>query len=626
MVFIEKYFGKKPVEVTESDIEAFVRKNLEESATLEYKDIRKLTEGGDLSKVISAFANTLGGLLILGIEKSDVAPHLPGKITWGDSSYKKERLENTIMDNIHPRIEPPLIVPIRNRNDEQIFLVEVKPSVSPPHQASDFKYYKRWNFSSVPMRHQEVMSYSELEDSFEEARNLAKGVFTVVLAGILYFLAWPSLYLSSSFLSAYLSPDSGPVEVMVGVLVILTLYSTLWRLTFERIVVGWRRFSAWAFLAIWCLAAGGLVITAIGSWGYPVFFRDEVMLYWNVFDSRALISAISITILLAAQEKALPHYFRQMHDDDPLGKLKINVESPFFNGFTQLKALVANKKVAAVVLTATLIVPGAIGGGDLGLHGFTPGVRATVVPNTLRLVFNGYYNATYLMFIMSTATFAYRNSSQPSDCNASYFQPFNETLRIHVPSIQPPYSINNITVANPSSISVYTPLSYGSTHYYYNPYSISSWQTLGIINSNHTWISVLPKDKPAQELEIGFANQSRGSDLTIGLRYFQLAHPMVSCTEADHYYRQSNSTLIVHQFEIVNNGPSAIGMDSVVARDFQGLNIYPRNVTITINGRLVGINSLSYNGYPNSDYGLWDYPIMPHTNVTLVVEGNSTVL
>jgi hypothetical protein len=567
----------------------------------------------------------MGGLLILRIGQNDAARHFPGKTTWGDSSYKKEELENRIMDNIHPRIEPPLIVPVRNHNDEQIFLIEVKPSVSPPHQASDFKYYKRWNFSSVPMRHQEVMSYSELEDSFEEARNLAKGVFAVVSAGILYFLAWPSLYLSESLLSPYLSPDWGPVEVMIGFLVLLMLYSTFWRLTFERIVVGWRTFSAWALLAVWSLAAGGLVITTIGSWNYPIFFRDEAMLYWNVFDVRAIISAISVAILFAVQEKAIPHYFRQMHEDDPLGKLRINVESPFFNGFTNLKTLVGNKKVAAGVLVFALVIPGAVGGSDVGLHIFTPGVQTTVVPNTLRLVFNGYHNASYLLSILTISSFAYRNSSQASNCNASYFQPFNETLLIYTPLVPAHYSINNITMANPSNVSVYPPLSYAST-YHYNPYSISSWQSLGIIDSNHIWISVLPKDKPAQELEIGFSNETRGSEIAMGLRYFQLAHPAVTCTEADYYYRRSNLTLIVHQFKIVNDGPSAIGMDSVVARDFTGLNIYPRNVTITVNGRPIGISSLSYDGYPNSGYSLYDYPIMPHSNVTLVVEGNSTIL
>jgi hypothetical protein len=44
LVFIEKYFGKSPAEITEADIEAFVQKNLEESVTLEYKDMRSFTE------------------------------------------------------------------------------------------------------------------------------------------------------------------------------------------------------------------------------------------------------------------------------------------------------------------------------------------------------------------------------------------------------------------------------------------------------------------------------------------------------------------------------------------------------------------------------------------------------
>src|SRR6202042_912419 len=108
-----------------------------------------------------------------------------------------------------------------------------------------------------------------------------------------------------------------------------------------------------------------------------------------------------------------------------------------------------------------------------------------------------------------------------------------------------------------------------------------------------------------QEIEMGFSNVTRGSSISVGLRYFQPVHPAVTCTEADYYYRSSNSTLVVHKFEIVNDGPNSIGMDSVVARDFTGLSINPGNVTITVDGKPIGIIPLSYDGYPNSDYSLF---------------------
>ncbi len=85
MGFIEDYFQKN--EITETDIENFIAQKNKECLTLDYKRIEKFREN-DLSEHVSAFANSAGGLLILGIEEAE---ELPVRITWGRSTeYQKE--------------------------------------------------------------------------------------------------------------------------------------------------------------------------------------------------------------------------------------------------------------------------------------------------------------------------------------------------------------------------------------------------------------------------------------------------------------------------------------------------------------------------------------------------------
>jgi hypothetical protein len=389
----------------------------------------------------------------------------------------------------------------------------------------------------------------------------------------------------------------------------------------ERFLIDWPRVPPFvlALCVVWTFA---VFVLLVESGIYPTFFQIQVEAPWQALlaigEGSVLLSGASFLLV----ETLFPKYFRELVRIDPEFRVRrvqvrrMKLTKSFLSPWRSKRFM---PLLIAILIFAAIVQPV-----EARFSVFTPGVQTTVVPNTLKLVFNGYYNASYLVSISSIATFAYHNSSQPSNCNASFFQSFNETLRIRVPLLYA-YSINNITVANPSNISIYPYPSLGST-YYYNPYSVSSWQTLWVTNYNHTSISTLPTGKPVQALEIGLSNKTRGTDIMIGLRYFEPVQPTATCTEADHYYRHSNSTLIVHQFEIVNNGPSAIGIDSVIVRDFSGLNIYPSNVTLTINGRSIGITSITYDGYPNSDYSLWDYPIMPHTNVTLIVEGISKIL
>lgn len=140
------------------DINNLIINEVEENIHLDYKaagaldkEDKKRTE---ITKDISAFANSDGGIIIYGVSEED---HKPKEISPIDGRvYTKEWLENVIQ-LIQPRIEDIKIHPIRiNDIGQSIYVVKIPRSVNAPHMARDKRYYKRFNFKSEPMEDYEV--------------------------------------------------------------------------------------------------------------------------------------------------------------------------------------------------------------------------------------------------------------------------------------------------------------------------------------------------------------------------------------------------------------------------------------------------------------------------------------
>lgn len=143
-------------------IYSYIENKVEENLNLDYKAAFSLEKNEkktiEISKDVSAFANSDGGIIIYGIKEDKVNRHLPSEIDPIDRNIiSKEWLEQIIQGKIRPRVDGILINPIavNNNSNEVVYVVEI-PKSHTAHQADDKKYYKRFNFNSEPMYDYEI--------------------------------------------------------------------------------------------------------------------------------------------------------------------------------------------------------------------------------------------------------------------------------------------------------------------------------------------------------------------------------------------------------------------------------------------------------------------------------------
>lgn len=152
------FFSKK--QFTEEDINLLIKDKIEESNILEYKSAAALIRGGtskiDISKDISSFANSEGGILIYGIEEEG---NVPSALSYIDGNqFSKEWLSQVIESNIKRKIEGLVIHPIRFNNEieKTVYVIQIPCDMNTPHMAADHRFYRRYNSRSEPMEEYEI--------------------------------------------------------------------------------------------------------------------------------------------------------------------------------------------------------------------------------------------------------------------------------------------------------------------------------------------------------------------------------------------------------------------------------------------------------------------------------------
>lgn len=139
-------------------VQEYIDNLIEESLTLDYKSSEALakidSKKKEITKDVSAMANSAGGVILYGVKEYDepTKRHLPEKIDGiNRNEFTKEWIEQVI-NNIRPRIDGVLIHPVNldTDPDKVVYVIEIQQSTT-AHQATDFRYYKRFNFESIPM-------------------------------------------------------------------------------------------------------------------------------------------------------------------------------------------------------------------------------------------------------------------------------------------------------------------------------------------------------------------------------------------------------------------------------------------------------------------------------------------
>lgn len=159
MGFAEQFFGKSIHKIDAADILHFFRQNENEGPHLEFKSGK--VQMGKILKEISAFLNAEGGLLIVGAPRESDLPGMEEeRHSFGepDPSFIADPLiiHEAIQNIIVPKALGIEIAQVRF-NEGSVFLVEVLPSNTPPHQVGPVgTYYLRDGAVSRPANHLEL--------------------------------------------------------------------------------------------------------------------------------------------------------------------------------------------------------------------------------------------------------------------------------------------------------------------------------------------------------------------------------------------------------------------------------------------------------------------------------------
>jgi predicted HTH transcriptional regulator len=140
-------------------LQALVDVKEEERQDLEFKAADALAKSDgkktEITVDVSAMANAAGGTMIFGLAEDDhhaaaIDPIDPGE-------YPKEWLDQVI-HGIEPRIPHVNIEPvsITGQREGVVYVMNIPQSVT-AHQARDDRYYRRYNFERLRMRHHEIV-------------------------------------------------------------------------------------------------------------------------------------------------------------------------------------------------------------------------------------------------------------------------------------------------------------------------------------------------------------------------------------------------------------------------------------------------------------------------------------
>jgi len=150
-------FGKPLSEISMKDIQTLVRDKIPERRTLDYKlDVYPDGNKGnkEFLKDVSAFANTVGGYLICGVEEEKGAPTDVKGVEVADFDKLKQRFDNLLRMGVDPPIRGVEFEAVDFTESKKVIVVHVPKSVARPHMVTikeQFRFYGRSSSGVVPL-------------------------------------------------------------------------------------------------------------------------------------------------------------------------------------------------------------------------------------------------------------------------------------------------------------------------------------------------------------------------------------------------------------------------------------------------------------------------------------------
>lgn len=141
---------------TYADVERLVRDEVPENLHLDYKSGRPKSIDrfkDHIADDISAFANSDGGTLIIGVRETD---DKPVAIDGLDDKLSREQIGQVVTLKVRPPIPGLRILPLPGPPEKSVLVISVPRSDEAPHQGADLKYYRRYEHHNQPLAHYEI--------------------------------------------------------------------------------------------------------------------------------------------------------------------------------------------------------------------------------------------------------------------------------------------------------------------------------------------------------------------------------------------------------------------------------------------------------------------------------------
>jgi len=149
----------KPInKITFEDVERFCQEKIGENIRIEYKE--KFPENKKLAKEIASFANTHGGVILIGVAEKDRKPIYPVKgIEYKEGFY--EKITSICLKNIDPPVFPEVQVCQKKDNPKiAVIVIRVEESDLAPHWVENgTKVYIRAQAQNEPI----LAHYEDIE-------------------------------------------------------------------------------------------------------------------------------------------------------------------------------------------------------------------------------------------------------------------------------------------------------------------------------------------------------------------------------------------------------------------------------------------------------------------------------